>query len=121
MLRKDQQQALVSMAHESRAELEQASADEAVGTRKQALITLAGGFGALADTTLASMRYEHLRVLLEEDQDWASFCELAPDFARATVPEDIMQALRLRRMAALQKKNGNVRSIVASSVFRRLV
>jgi hypothetical protein len=58
MLRKDQQQALVSMAHESRAELEQASADEAVGTRKQALITLAGGFGALADTTLASMRYD---------------------------------------------------------------
>jgi hypothetical protein len=58
MLRKDQQQALVSMAHESRAELEQASADEAVGTRKQALITLAGGFGALADTTLATMRYD---------------------------------------------------------------
>lgn len=58
MLRKDQQQALVSMAHETRAELEQASTDEAVGTRKEALIKLAGGFGALADTTLATMRYD---------------------------------------------------------------
>jgi len=58
MLRKDQQQALVSMAHETRAELEQASTDEAAGTRKEALIKLAGGFGALADTTLATMRYD---------------------------------------------------------------
>ena len=67
------------------------------------------------------MRYEHLRVLLEDDQAWASFCELAQDFARAAVPEDIMQALRLGRMTALQKENGKVRGIVADSVLRRLV
>ena len=77
------------------------------------------GRGSAQD--LAGMRYEHLRVLLEDDQAWASFCELAQDFARAAVPEDIMQALRLGRMTALQKENGKVRGIVAGSVLRRLV
>jgi hypothetical protein len=58
MLRTDEQQALVSLAHESRGELEALSTSEAAGTRKEALVRLAGGFGALADTTLATMRLD---------------------------------------------------------------
>ncbi len=57
LLRKDQQEALVSLAHESKTELDTASTDE-TGTRKEALSRLANGFGALADVTLATMRLD---------------------------------------------------------------
>jgi hypothetical protein len=57
-MRKDQQEALIALAHETKAELESASTDEGDGTRKDALKRLAHGFGALADTTLATMRYD---------------------------------------------------------------
>ncbi len=59
LMRKDQQEALIALAHETRAELEKAGAEES-GTRKEALSQLAHGFGALADTTLASMRYDKM-------------------------------------------------------------
>ena len=67
------------------------------------------------------MRYEHLRVLIEDDNLWELFADLAQDFARANVPGDIMQALRLGRMTALRKDDDGVRGIVAGSVLRRLV
>ncbi|MBM4280397.1 MAG: hypothetical protein FJ137_06430 [Deltaproteobacteria bacterium] len=57
LLRKDQQQALVALAHESKSGLEQVAAAEA-GPRKQALVELASGFGGLADVTLATLRYD---------------------------------------------------------------
>ncbi len=58
MMRKDQQAALVALAHETKAELEAASNDEATGTRKESLMSLAKGFGALADTVLATSRFD---------------------------------------------------------------
>lgn len=64
----------------------------------------AGGRGSTPD--LAGMRYEHLRVLLDDENAWTQFTELAQDFARAHVPEEVMQGLRLRRMTALRKNNG---------------
>ena len=79
----------------------------------------AGGRGSAPD--LAGMRYEHLRVLLEDDDSWALFVDLAKNFARADVPLAIMQALRLGKMTALQKDNGKVRGIVAGAVLRRVV
>ena len=66
------------------------------------------------------MRYEHLRVLLEDDDSWASFVDLCRAFARADVPSSVMKALRLGRMTASQKDNGKVRGIVAGSVLRRV-
>jgi hypothetical protein len=57
LLRRDQQQALVALAHESKTGLEQVALDE-TGPRKQALVQLASGFGSLADVTLATMRYD---------------------------------------------------------------
>ena len=88
--------------------------------RKQLLGALRrAGRGSAPD--LAGMRYEHVRVLLEDDELWALFCDLAQDFARADVPEAVMHALRMGRMTALNKKDNKVRGIVAGSVLRRLV
>ncbi len=58
LLRKDQQEALVSLAHESKTELDAAGTDEPAGTRQESLKRLAGGFGALADTLMATMRLD---------------------------------------------------------------
>lgn len=57
LLRKDEQQALIALAHESKGELEKLAQAE-TGSRKEAFIKLAGGFGALADTALATMRFD---------------------------------------------------------------
>ena len=77
------------------------------------------GRGSAPD--LAGMRYEHLRVLIEDEDAWNLFTGLAQDFARAAVPDSVLQALRLGRMTALKKDNGKVRGIVAGSILRRLV
>ncbi|MDP2342199.1 MAG: hypothetical protein Q8O67_14680 [Deltaproteobacteria bacterium] len=57
LLRKDQQQALIALAHESKTELDKMGATE-MGPRKEGLLKLASVFGALADTTLATMRFD---------------------------------------------------------------
>ena len=67
------------------------------------------------------MRCEHLRVLLDDENAWTPFTELAQDVARAHVPEEVMQGLRLGRMTALRKDSGKARGIVAGSVLRRVV
>ena len=76
------------------------------------------GRGSAAD--LAGMRYEHLRVLLDDDSGWGRFCQMAQAFARADIPANIAVALRLGRMTALKKDSGKVRGIVAGSVIRRV-
>ena len=76
------------------------------------------GRGSAAD--LAGTRYEHLRVLLEDEELWGIFAKLCQAFARADVPEEVSSALRLGRMTALKKDTGRVRGIVAGSVLRRL-
>ena len=70
---------------------------------------------------LGGTRYEHLRVLIEDPDAWGMFARFAQAFARAEVPQDVMQAMRLGRMTALQKDDGRVRGIVAGTVLRRLV
>ena len=65
------------------------------------------------------MRTEHLRPL--NDADCNMFHEVAESFAQASIPEEILAALRVEQMTALQKPNGGVRGIVVGDVIRRLV
>ena len=76
------------------------------------------GKGSAQD--LAGTRYEHLRVLLDDDELWELLVQFLQAFARAEVPESVAAALRLGRLTALKKENGKTRGIVAGSVFRRL-
>ena len=76
------------------------------------------GKGSAQD--LAGTRYEHLRVLLDDDELWEVLVQLLQAFARAEVPPEVAAALRLGRLTALKKDNGRARGIVAGSVFRRL-
>ena len=57
---------------------------------------------------------------MDDADAWSLFANLVQDFARADVPPDVFQALRLGRMTALKKDNGRARGIVAGSVLRRL-
>ena len=65
------------------------------------------------------MMTEHLRPILENDV--GLLFQVAQFFATASIPEEILEALRVGRLTALQKPNGGVRGIVAGDVFRRLV
>ena len=65
----------------------------------------------------SGMTSEHL----QHDGDGVLLCELAEQFARVSVPEEIVDALRMGRMTALQKPSGGVRGIVVGDSFRRLV
>ena len=64
------------------------------------------------------MTADHLRPLLDSEVDTARFWRLAQDLARATVPDEIVDVLRLGRMTALCKPNGGVRGIVAGDMVR---
>ena len=68
----------------------------------------------------SGMTSEHSRPLLEHDGDGVLLCELAEQFARASVPKEIVEALHVERLFALQKPSGGVRRIVVDT-FRRLV
>ena len=76
------------------------------------------GRGSAQD--LSGTRYEHLRVLLEDEELWNVLVRFLQAFARAKVPEEVAAGVRLGRMTALRKDNGKVRGIVAGSVLRRL-
>ena len=76
------------------------------------------GRGSAQD--LSGTRYEHYRVLLEDDDLWSLFAKFMQAFARGEVPPEVAQALRLGRMTALKKESGKVRGIVAGSIVRRL-
>ena len=77
------------------------------------------GRGSAAD--LGGLRYEHLRVLLDDPAAWGIFCDFAAAFARAEVPAEIGPALGLGRLTAMRKANGRGRGIVTGSVLRRLI
>ena len=72
----------------------------------------APGRGSAPD--FAGMRYEDAEL-------WSLVQDLTQDFARARVPTDVLQSLRLGRFTALRKKDGGIRGIVAGFVLRRLV
>ena len=44
-----------------------------------------------------------------------------PQLAQGNIPEEVVLAIRLGRMTALQKPDGGVRGIVVGDVFRRVV
>ena len=69
----------------------------------------------------SGMTTDHLRPLLESVEDTTRLWRFSQDLARAEVPEEIVDAIRLGRLTALQKPNGGVRGIVSGDVVRRLV
>ena len=64
---------------------------------------------------------EHLRPLLDSHRDGQRFWRVCEGFARAEMPIEVLQALRIGRMTALQKPTGGVRGIVVGDFVRRLV
>lgn len=69
----------------------------------------------------SGMTTEHLRVVLDSDETTLKLTAAATRLATAALPPNILLALRLGRMVALQKPNGRVRGLVMGDVFRRLV
>ena len=68
----------------------------------------------------SGMNGEHLKTVLESPSCLGLLSEVAAQFARAEISVDILKAIRLGRMTALQKPDGGVRGIVVGDVFRRL-
>ena len=64
---------------------------------------------------------EHLKSVLSDSRDAERLFSAGLLLAQANVSQEILTALRMGRVTALQKPNGSVRGIVASDVFRRLV
>ena len=69
----------------------------------------------------SGMTSDHLRPLLESEEETMRFWRFAQDLARAIVSDDVVDAIRLGRLTALRKPNGGVRGIVAGDIIRRLV
>ena len=59
---------------------------------------------------------EHLRPLLDSEED----CDCQA-FARARIPDEVLSAVRMGRITALQKPSGGIRGIVVGDSVRRLV
>ena len=64
---------------------------------------------------------EHLRVLLDDEACLEALFFAGNLLANADVPPDVLAGLKTGRMVALRKRNGGVRALVMSDVFRRLV
>ena len=64
---------------------------------------------------------EHLRIMLDDEEDSRLLHTAAELLARAQVPDDVLAAVRVGRVVALQKPNGRVRALVVGDVLRRLV
>ena len=64
---------------------------------------------------------EHLKPILDSARDAELLCQAAKMMARASIPEEVLKAIRMGRMTALQKPTGGVRGIVAGDIIRRLV
>ncbi|CAE7612884.1 unnamed protein product [Symbiodinium sp. CCMP2592] len=69
----------------------------------------------------SGMTNEHLRLLLDDPDDFTLLHQAALRFANADVPAPVLAAARLGRIVALRKPNGRVRALVVGDVFRRLV
>ena len=69
----------------------------------------------------SGMMTEHSRPILENVSDVGLLFQVGQFFATASIPEEILEVLRVGRLTALQKPNGGVRGIVAGDVFKRLV
>ena len=70
---------------------------------------------------LSGMRFEYLKLALDNATALSNLTCVAQCFARAQVPPTIADAMRLGALTALQKPDGGIRGIVAGEVFRRVV
>ena len=69
----------------------------------------------------SGMTAEHVKPLLENDNDAESFCQVAELLCRGHIPSEVLCVIRMVRLTALQKPTGGVRGIVAGDILRRLV
>ena len=67
------------------------------------------------------MTAEHVKPILDNTRDTELFCQVGEHWARGEIPGDVLHAMRMGRMTALQKASGGVRGIVAGDMVRRLV
>ena len=67
------------------------------------------------------MTAEHLKPMLESGVGIQPLYDVASGFARDEVPAEVVDALRMGRMTALQKDDVGVRGIVVGDIFRRVV
>ena len=67
------------------------------------------------------MTADHIRAILNSERDSTSFWRMCQEFARGRLPEEILRAVRIGRMTALQKPQGGIRGIVVGDFVRRLV
>ena len=58
------------------------------------------------------MTSEHLQPLLERVECSRLFGEVAPQFARGEMLEEILRGIKMGRMTSLQKRDGGVHGIV---------
>ena len=82
--------------------------------------TVLRGSGRGSAPDLSGTRYEHIRVLLDDEGDWFIAALFFQSYANAEVPETISACLRLGRMTALKKASSGVRGIVVGSIIRRI-
>ena len=64
---------------------------------------------------------EHLRIMLDDEEDSRLLHNAAKLLARAQVPDDVLAAVRVGKVVALQEPNGRVRALVVGNVLRHLV
>ena len=69
----------------------------------------------------SGMTNEHLRILLDDEEDGQALHKAAQLLAQADIPAQVLDALRVGRVVALRKPNGRVRALVIGDVLRRLV
>ena len=69
----------------------------------------------------SGMTSDHLFPVLESDVESELFVQVSSVLAVGSVPEEIIEAIRLGRMTALSKTEGGVRGIVVGDILRRLV
>ena len=69
---------------------------------------------------LSGLRFEHLKVLLDESSGTDLLYSVARDLARCDLPRETQEVLRTGSLIALQKPDGGVRGTVVEEALRRL-
>ena len=69
----------------------------------------------------SGMTADHLRPLLDNEQDSHRLFQMGEKLCQALTPPSINATIRMGRLTALQKPRGGVRGIVVGDIVRRLV
>jgi hypothetical protein len=70
---------------------------------------------------LSGMRYEDLKVLLDDEETMRLYGDVAERYARADIPQVIARSLALGAVTALTKPDGRPRGIITGDAIRRHV